>query len=176
MRKFAFVTAAALVAISTAAVAAVDVDEEGYGFVGKGDVQLAFGWNDAKLQQNASGVTFKYSLEDEYKFDCTFTVEVGRDKVREPRTQNRGREVKVNASISYEARKNTAGKINGFNLNGFGSDTTTTGAAPVEGGHCTGGQFNDGVISNVELRSSTGGGLSVVYGGLAIPLPNTPVI
>lgn len=42
--------------------AAVTFDgSTGTGFVGKGDVQTAFGWNDAKLQARAAGVTFSTS-------------------------------------------------------------------------------------------------------------------
>ncbi|MCW3996493.1 MAG: hypothetical protein NWE98_10160 [Candidatus Bathyarchaeota archaeon] len=38
----------------------------GTGFVGKGDVQLAFGWNNKALQDNALGVTFTYVAINEY--------------------------------------------------------------------------------------------------------------
>lgn len=167
MKLFAALAAsAAMVATSAAALVTFD-PATGTGFVGKGDVQLAFGgWNNAQLQSRASGVTFKYRSEESYKFDCTFTVEVGRDKVREPRTQNRGAEATVNGSIAYESRKNSQGQITGFNLTGFGP-VTYDGIAPVEGGTCPGGQFNDGVISNVELvGGSSAGGLFVVHGGI----------
>jgi hypothetical protein len=160
-----------IVASATIAFAAVTFDSAtGTGFVGKGDVQLAFGWNNQALQRNAAGVTFSYDAQEEYKYDCTFTVEVGRDKVREPRTQTRGKSTTVLGTIAYDAR--VRNQITGFNLNGFGQ-VTTTGEAPVDGASCPGGQFNDGVISNVELTSSTGG-LAVVYGGTSVPLPNTP--
>ena len=168
--------ASALAIVSTGAIAAVSFDAlTGTGFVGKGDVQFLYGWNDQALQRNASGVSFAYNAEETYKYDCTFTVEVGRDKVLEPRTQNRGRSTTVNSTIAYDTRKNSQNKITGFNLTGFGTDTTTSGEVPVDGGHCPGGQFDDGVISNVELISSTGG-LSVSYGGVSYPLPNTPVL
>ena len=102
-----------------------------------------------------------------YKYDCTFTVEVGRDKVREPRTQNRGKDTSLNASVQYDAR--TQKQITGFILTGLGNATTTGGEVPVDGGSCPGGPFNDGVISNVELVSSTGG-LYVNFGGNAVLL------
>lgn len=175
-RKSTFAAIAALSVMSTAALASVTVDSTGHGFVGKGDVQLALGgWNDAALQRNASGVTFTYNVDEQYKYDCTFTVEVGRDKHQESRTQNRGKNYAVNATVVYDSRKNNQGKITGFNLNGFGA-VTTTGEAPVDGGSCVGGPLGDGVISNVELIGTSGGGLNVNYGGLSVPLPNTPVI
>lgn len=172
MNKLSIFAAAAAAVVSTAAIAAVSVDETGNGFVGKGDVQLAFGWNNQALQRNASGVTFSYNAVEEYKYDCTFTVEVGKDKVREPRTQNRGTNTSVNSTIAYDTR--VRNQITGFNLTGFGT-TTADGEAPVEGGSCPGGQFDDGVISNITLNSTTGG-LFVNYGGASVALPNTPVL
>lgn len=45
--------------VVASALAAVTFDAStGTGFVGKGDVQLAFGWNNKQLQANAAGVTF----------------------------------------------------------------------------------------------------------------------
>ena len=35
---------------------AILVDDEGVGFVGKGDVQLLFGWNNAELQKCANSI------------------------------------------------------------------------------------------------------------------------
>jgi hypothetical protein len=162
MRKL-FSIGAALVFASAVAFASVTFDPAtGMGFVGKGDVQLAFGWNNQALQQNAEHLTFSYLAEEQYKYDCTFTVEVGRDKVREPQTQNRGKQSSVSASVAYDARRSN--QITGFNLTGFDTITTTGGAVPQDGGSCPGGPFNDGVISNVELVSSTGGGLRVQSG------------
>ena len=176
MRKLTIAAVAAIATISTAALAIVDVNDEGVGFVGKGDVQLKYGWNDQALQKNASGVSFSFNVEEEYKYDCTFTIEVGgKVKTQEPQTTRRGKTVKVDSSISYGARTNTNAKITGFNLNGFGPDLNSDGTVPVDGGYCPGGPLNDGVISNVELNSSTGG-LFVSYGGLSYPLPNTPII
>ena len=48
-------------ALATTAQAAVTFDPEtGTGFVGKGDVQVAFGWNNAQFQANATGLSFAY--------------------------------------------------------------------------------------------------------------------
>ena len=56
----ALVCGAAL-AVPSVASAGVQYDAAtGKGFVGKGDVQTAFGWNNGDLQKNAAGVTFKY--------------------------------------------------------------------------------------------------------------------
>ncbi|GGD48055.1 hypothetical protein [Croceicoccus pelagius] len=176
MKKILIGSGIAVAMMSSVAFAAVTFDAtSGTGFVGKGDVQLLYGWNDQKLQQNAAGVSFSYVSEETYKYDCTFTVEVGKDKVQEPRTQRRGKTTGINSSIAYDTRKNSQGKVTGFNLLGFGVENST-GEVPVEGGSCPGGQFADGVISNVELISSSGDGLTVTYGGISYPLAITPTI
>ena len=168
MRK-SFSIGAALMFASAILSASFTFDPaSGNGFVGKGDVQLAYGWNNKQLQDNAGGVGFTYQAQEQYKYDCTFTVEVGRDKVREPRTQNRGKDTSLNALVQYDAR--TQKQITGFTLIGLETTTTTGGEVPVNGDSCPGGPFDDGAISNVELVSSTGG-LYVDFGGNAVLLP-----
>lgn len=167
MRKVFSIGAAVIFATAIASASVTFDPATGNGFVGKGDVQLVYGWNNKQLQDNASGVTFTYQAQEQYKYDCTFTVEVGRDKVREPRTQNRGKDTSLNASVQYDAR--TQRQITGFILTGLGATTTTGGDVPVDGGSCPGGPFNDGVISNIELVSSTGG-LYVNFGGNSVLL------
>ncbi len=170
IRKSVLASAIALAAVSTAAYATVTFDPAtGTGFVGKGDVQLQFGWNDAALQRNASGVTFTYEVDEEYSYDCTFTIVIGRDRVPTPQTVTRGAGYVVNAAIAYDSRKNAQGKITGFNLTGLGSATGGSDPVPVEGGHCPGGPLSDGTISNVQLLSATGG-LVVHHGGSSAPL------
>jgi hypothetical protein len=66
MRKKHIITAGAATALALAvagpASASVTVNPEtGIGFVGKGDVQTAMGWNNDVLQKNAANVTFKSS-------------------------------------------------------------------------------------------------------------------
>ena len=57
------VTAATLL-LAPAASAAVTINEtNGTGFVGKGDVQVAFGWNNKQLQTNATGVSFSFTQD-----------------------------------------------------------------------------------------------------------------
>jgi hypothetical protein len=57
------VTAATLL-LAPAASAAVNFNETtGTGFVGKGDVQVAFGWNNKQLQTNAGTVKFSFTQD-----------------------------------------------------------------------------------------------------------------
>jgi hypothetical protein len=56
--------------------AAVTIDLlTGEGFVGKGDVQLAFNWNNKQLQDNADGVSFSVesTVATEVSWTCTNT-------------------------------------------------------------------------------------------------------
>ena len=57
-------TAAATLMLAPAAMAAVTFNEtKGTGFVGKGDVQVAFAWNNKQLQTNAAGVSFSFTQD-----------------------------------------------------------------------------------------------------------------
>jgi hypothetical protein len=61
--KVAAVAVTSLIAIGagSAAHASATIDSAGKGFVGKGDVQTAFGWNNQKVQQNANSLAFSTS-------------------------------------------------------------------------------------------------------------------
>jgi hypothetical protein len=165
--KKALITLAAA-AVATAALAAVTFDPTtGTGFVGKGDVQLAFGWNNAQLQRNASGITFTYNVQDTYDAECYWETTTGRGTIIVHDIVV-PKHVSVNANIAYDARVRT--QITGFNLNGFGT-VVTDGTVPVVGGACPGN--NPGTVTNVTLTSSQGG-LYVNYGGTGVYLPPTP--
>jgi hypothetical protein len=173
MRKTFLAAGAALAVISTAAIASVSVDNTGHGFVGKGDVQLAFGWNNAALQRNAAGVTFTYDTSSTYDAVCTFTTGEG---TRGERIHNihHTKHSGVIATVAYDARQRN--QITGFILNGFSTPTEGGDPIPVVGGPCPGNQGTDGTWSSVTLTGEGGTGLSVNYGGVSVPLPNTPVI
>lgn len=58
----AAVSSVGILAMGGTAAAAVTYDPAtGYGFVGKGEVQIAYGWNNSTLQKNAKDVTFTSS-------------------------------------------------------------------------------------------------------------------
>lgn len=159
-------TAVLLVATLAVAGAAVTVNADGTGFVGKGDVQLAFGWNDHVLQANAAGVSFTYDSTDLYSGVCTFTTGEG---TRGEQTHNVAHTKKtvVNSAVAYEVRKNPQIKVTGWNLNGFGA--STEGAIPEVGGACVGFPGNGATWVSVELVSSSGG-LFVHYGAQSVLL------
>lgn len=160
--------ALAVASISTAALAAVTFDPvSGMGFVGKGDVQLAYGWNNAQLQSNAAGVTFKYDSVDSYVVTCEWFT--GPASNRRSHQVDHNKSTSVLSQIAYEARKNSQGQITGFNLTGLGATTDTGGAQPHEGDACPGNPGTGAVIIEVNDSGSTGG-LYVVYGGTSVLL------
>jgi hypothetical protein len=166
MKFLKTVAVAGLLAASSYAISAVTFDPgTGVGFVGKGDVQLAFGWNNQALQANAAGVTFSYNVTDSYTATCTWVTGEG---TRGERTHNVDHTTmtRVNGIVAYEAR--TRNQITGFNLTGFG-EMTSVGTVPVVGGPCPGNAGNDGVWSSVTANGSTGG-LYVNYGGTSVRL------
>jgi hypothetical protein len=140
----------------------------GIGFVGKGDVQSAFGWNNARLQANASGVSFSYDAIDTFSAVCTFVTGEG---TRGEKTHDvtLPRHAEISSDIHYHARSHK--QIDGFILTGLG-ETTASGTAPAQGAACVASQdgiAHDGTWTSVTLTSSSGG-LSVSYGGTSVLL------
>jgi hypothetical protein len=93
--------------------AAVTVDGDGIGFVGKGDVQEAFNWNNSALQENAEDVFFFMEVEG----DLVITCEKGNGERREftPTAI-----YEVSAVVTHDARTNRQDQVTGFSLTGFG--------------------------------------------------------
>lgn len=113
---------AALVGAASAVSAEVIVNPDGTGFVGKGDVQLVYGWNNQQLQSNAGAVQFQSTLVSERAWECTnsFNQKV---QERERTTTSTQLVVKVDR---------VRNQITGFILSGYtGSPSTTTGGPPL---------------------------------------------
>ena len=171
MKKSILAAAAATALISTAAFASVTFDSNsGNGFVGKGDIQVLYGWNNAQAQSNAKLVSFGYDATDTYDVDCYWETATGNGKIV-VHDITVPRHTRVSSSIMSDPRK--TGQYTGYNLSGFGT-TTTEGTVPVIGGTCP-GQSNVATITGVTLTGSTGG-LSVTFNGVTYPLPNTPTL
>ena len=136
----------------------------GSGFVGKGDVQLAFGWNNAALQRNAAGVAFSSRSVDTYAATCEWITGAG---TRGQKTHEvvQSRSTSVSSEISYDARVRT--QITGFTLTGFGA-TTTTGTVPVVGDPCL-GEGTTGTWTTVD-RTGSESHLLVSHGGTDVTL------
>jgi hypothetical protein len=156
-----------LFAVSLFAAVTFDPDT-GLGFVGKGDVQIAFGWNNAQLQSNANNVSFTYDASASYSGVCTWTTGEG---TRGERTHNVAHttSTSVLSALAYDPRQTKGQKqFTGFNLLGFGA-VTTDGEIPLVGGPCQGNEGHDGTWSAVTFEGSTGG-LYVHFGSQSVLL------
>ncbi|HEV2809392.1 MAG TPA: hypothetical protein VGV93_03205 [Acidimicrobiales bacterium] len=158
--------AVAISSIGSAGAAVTFDPATGTGFVGKGDVQVPFGWNDAKLQQNAAGVSFDYSStsDDEYAVTCEW--DTGNRKIVHHIQKKRAT---VGSTVAYDVtkvdRKNPNGKVTGFNLTGITKDSleeSSDGSVPVVGQACPNTGNDAGtdssvtkLITDVERLSST---------------------
>lgn len=150
--------AAATVFMTATAANAYTMDAAGYGFVGKGEVQTPFGWNNATLQQYASTVTFTYDTSATYEAICTFTTGEG-TKGEKTHNIEHNESAIVAASLNGDPRQTKGQRqFTGFILSGFGQ-TTTTGEVPVTGEACPGNEGHDGTWSSVEQTGMTEGGL-----------------
>jgi hypothetical protein len=107
-----------LVAVAFAAVT-FDPDT-GIGFVGKGDVQLALGWNNKQLQDGAGSVEFAYegTVVTAVSWECTNSSnEKTQQRAFTTTTTTEG----VVSSVARERNQ-----ITGFNLTGYDGDATTS--------------------------------------------------
>lgn len=153
--------AAMAVGVGTAAASATFDPDTGTGFVGKGDVQKVFGWNNQTLQSSAAGVAFAYSSETDTQYDvtCEFDTTTGG---RTPRIVHHviNKKANVGSAVAYDVtkanRNNPRGDVTGFNLTGKANETTDeSGSVPVVGDPCPGGQPGLGLITDVAELSST---------------------
>jgi hypothetical protein len=179
-----FAAAAAVAMISTAAVASVTYDSDGIGFVGKGDVQLAFGWNNKAAQTNANAVAFSFESDQSYAVTCEWTTETGgRNSKTIYHAATNHKSQSVTASVAYDARLKN--QYTGYSLLGFSGLPVITGTpAPSVGDACPQGGGvsdsdpvgNDAVVTAVEVDSSSGDNLYVTWNGIKVLLPLTPAV
>ena len=159
MRKVLYAAAAATALLSSAAWATWNIDDSGHGFVGKGDVQLALGLNNAQMQAQAGSLSF--TLRDTVEYDVYCQNATGHSVLHNSFDRQRH----INDSVTYSSRSHN--QVDGFNLVGFG-DGGDSGSNPVD---CPTGWspdpdaalaagVGDGTTYIIETGSS-GGGLFV---------------
>lgn len=167
MRKnVAYGSAAAVVLLASVATAAVVLDENGTGFIGKGDIQSIFGWNNAQLQANAGQIRFVFTTSASASWECEWWT--GPDHNRKYHSITVSSEQDVDAAIAYDARANKKGQVTGFNLLGFSSANETTDGGAV--GECDGNKtlVPDSVVLNGVTDEGT---LWVVFEGTRVAVP-----
>jgi hypothetical protein len=173
--KISLGLAACGAALATAYAAITFNATTGVGFVGKGDVQLALGWNNAQLQNNASGLSFTYVQARSYSIECEWTTVTGGKTakvIEHAVTHTFGAD--VNAAIAFAPRTQKQGGINGFNLNGFENAVVSGDPLPALGDRATcPGEQGTGAVGTVIAVSvgSTSGGLYVNHGETSVLLP-----
>jgi hypothetical protein len=187
MRRFAMifgVSVLMLALVAGAALAAWWVDADGFGFVGKGDVQLVYGWNNKQLQDNAGLVDFRISsvTETESEWSCSKQNpgQPDREIVQERSSTT---VVTTQGLLTTVARDNSKGKdgpVTGFYLDGYegsaGTTTSTKGPAPKScPATASDFEYDKNLIENTR---TTTGGLEVTINGttwLTVPV-NPPAL
>lgn len=173
----AFAAAAASVAlVATPASASVNVDHStGLGWVGKGDVQLAFGWNNQAAQKYAEEVSFSVEEEAKYDVTCEWTTETGGPNGK---TIYHDVTVKkttgINAAVSYDARLKK--QYTGYELLGFEGGASSEGSVPNIGDTCPMAHATAVVTGVLRTNGDVAGGLYVSWNGQEVLLPNTQVV
>jgi hypothetical protein len=132
-----------------------------YGFVGNGDVNTAFGWNNQKLQKQAGNLSFSYNNNTEdFSAVCEWTTGTG-TRGQQTHDITVPRQTSISDSIDYLSRTNQ--QVDGFLLTGAGIPVLQ-GTVPVVGAACVGNtdgvDFN-GTWTSVTDNGSLGGGLYV---------------
>jgi hypothetical protein len=153
---------AGLLLVGASSASAYTMNSSGTGWVGKGEVQTAYGWNNKTMQTNVGGVTFVMDSAATYDVTCEFDTPGGNHHVI---TQNKS--TSVNAVVGSDARNNSSGKdgsMTGWFLTGYGSTTTQGDAVPAVGDPCP-GNSGLGAVTSVEQTSTAGGGLYAVWSG-----------
>jgi hypothetical protein len=149
-----------VIAMVTPSLAMVEFDPEtGTGFVGKGDVQTALGWNNAALQRNVSEIMFSYNAVNVYNVTVKWETTTG-GKNPKIITHSNVHEINVavNGSVQHEERVHK--QVDGFIMTGFIGEPAATGSIPAVGDVFNPNNGAAGAkkyITAIELVSSTGG-------------------
>jgi hypothetical protein len=107
--------------VAVAAFASVTLNPDGTGFVGKGDVQLVYGWNNKQLQDNAGSIHFRVNSVSQTTWECKNS--------NNEHIQQRHCTTTTQGLVSCTAREKT--QITGFNLTGYVGAPTTSTQGPV---------------------------------------------
>jgi hypothetical protein len=134
--------------------------ENGKGFVGKGELQTPWGWNNQALQSKAKDVSFTVESESRYEYDCEWTTGTKNVKVHQITHK---RSASVVDSVAYDAR--VKNQITGFNLVGISLTMETGDPVPSIGDTCLGDGAN-GTVTEVRELQGSAANLLAHYPGL----------
>jgi hypothetical protein len=124
----------------------------GEGFVGKGDVQTAFDWNNAELQEYAQNLVFTYDTLEVLEQDCS-----AKDSSTTPPTfiaiGQRTKTTSLSAEVLISLRTKT--QVTGFNLVGITEAVDSVGRWVGPNGETSGNACPDGYTPHGEARVVT---------------------
>lgn len=117
MKKLIVLLAAGAATLALAGAAAAGITFNplfGTGFVGKGDVQTALGWNNPTLRSEVAegNVEFEFGQYQNYQWACKTNTDLTLTVTGEAHGV-------VGAIPAYDSRKNSQDFITGFNLTGY---------------------------------------------------------
>jgi len=147
--------------LGTAAPAIVD-NGDGTWFVGKGDVQTFFGWNNQVLQANAAYVDFRIESSQTTTWTCTKTQVLGNGQTRET-VQNRENTSSTQGLFTTQGRNSgqgTNGPNTGFNLTLEGSLSVQSDGPAI--GSCPANPSGFVYDNNAVTINSGGGSLQII--------------
>ncbi|GHG76967.1 hypothetical protein GCM10010919_32290 [Alishewanella longhuensis] len=127
--KFKLLALAAVFAATTAS-AAVTYDENGVGYVGKGDVQSLFDWNNSAFQNNAALVQFRFSSGAQQASWVCGGYNNGGNYVTHPKNESYD---SISGSINFHPKQKN--QITGFILLGTESNVSSS-TAYLSPGEC----------------------------------------
>jgi hypothetical protein len=144
----------------------------GQGFVGKGDVQLVLGMNNAQIQTAISQGKIRFQVIETHNYEavCMFVTGEGTPG-QKTHLVSQSKTSDVNQTVAYDARQRN--QYTGFNLLGYGASAWSGSALPEVGGGCLGEGVNGTYSSVTEFGFSTD--LFVVYDNGAPLRLNWPV-
>lgn len=138
----------------------------GTGFVGKGDVQTPWSWNNNTLQNHAGSVSFNYQEINDTAYYVTCEWDTGTiHVVHHTQTTNHALSDTVAYDVSSATRNNPRGNVTGFNLNGpIGDPVVTDGGdpIPVVGDTCP-GNSGLGLVTGVEADPTDSSSSQTLY-------------
>jgi hypothetical protein len=111
--------------------AASQIDSEGKGFVGKGDIQLVMMWNNEQLQSNAGKLRFRMLAGGGSSWKCEGVNAAGKALVNVQEN-----DFGLASEVGFDPRKNRAGQVTGFYLRGANGQVghTAVGMCPNASG------------------------------------------
>jgi hypothetical protein len=188
MRKYSkfIVVAGALAALAvpSAAMADVNVDANGDGFVGKGDVQTALGYANNNTFTDADARSAVFTVNGDrtnvtMDVQCARTDAAGNDIIRDI-VVNLGY-IAENETTVTSTPKISGGKVTGYNLTGVTTSGWTAHLDPQSKAlnSCDAGEhfhaWGGATPGRWIMTPVAGSGLQVTIGSKTAPLPNTPV-